>query len=737
MRFVDYLDAEKQGIDGEKRGNNVVLGITETQHAGSMTMFNATDPNNPPRGKLYVSNDYDQLRNAIINWDSFGNCEHVHYDTNQLEIACANLENNLKHWDVVLGQKIGYDDIQKVALIIGGPTENSSGDNGYGCTLPWGTFQTTKLDSVYGIRTNIGTPYSSGLLSWLDNSGNMTGTPYENANGGTTFTKKYVATTEDAIFNALVNLARIERLKKGIVVKEANKYVEDVTVTDVVSPEFQLDYSEPIRAIFYDKDGNIDETREIPQNDSNLKIEVKEDGTTKITYNFGTVYNTKKVELKFRVQAKENFIGSNNVFTNVGTPELEWKHSNRDSGGQLTGVVKEYKITTEDTPEVNVPIRFTTVNGESRDIKVGDSVNLKDLSNEIPKQVEGLLEKYGQINGALRYVWELPDGTLYPVGNVPVSNGKVGALTFPDRAYEFIGEKEGHYTGVLKLTFEPDKVDTSTGNFADDTTKKAVSELTKPGNVYINVYDEKTSFWVKKKWAVEPPADTVITFKVLANGTPIQDEGGQDKEYTLSEANSWECEITDLPSFVNEEFQKYTVEEVVPLGYLPIYSDGIKEIPVYTVDATLKFKFTDKKRSDKKYRIFYSYLGEEKYVDTEKSTFEKNIFYSVEAKALPVDEDNNPYPCEITKIQEFANNGTDLAGVVATGDYSATVEMGNPYINDTTETYVKIITNVSAYALPHTGGIGARWFTLSGLIIILSAFVYIFHIRFRRERGTQ
>lgn len=137
---------------------------------------------------------YDILRNAILAWDSFGNCEHVHYDTDALVNATTNLASNLSGWKDFYGNDILYTDIQKVAVIIGGPTENSNSTNGYGCTLPWKTFQSASLNSVYSIRTNNGTSNGSGVISWLDNAANNTGDAFCDGNG-TTFTDKFVATT--------------------------------------------------------------------------------------------------------------------------------------------------------------------------------------------------------------------------------------------------------------------------------------------------------------------------------------------------------------------------------------------------------------------------------------------------------------------------------------------------------------------------------------------------------------
>lgn len=721
LRFVDYMETYYPG-------NNLVLGITEVQHAGSQTMFSGTDGS----GKsLYVTNNYEILRQSIRNWDSFGNCEHVHYDTNALVNATTNLSSNLANWKDFYGEIIQYNDIQKVAVIIGGPTENTNSTNGYGCTLPWATFQKAGLNSVYSIRTNNGTPTNAaGVLSWLDNTANNTGAAFCDGTG-TSFTEKYVATSEDAVFNYLVQIAEKEMQKKGIDIKAEDKYVEDVEVSDTVSDEFVLDTTEPVTATVYNKDGSVAEQKTLQLDDPNLTITANPDGTTTITYNFGTVYNTKKCVLHFRVQAREDYIGSNNVYSNLGTPALGYVHEKLDHLGNPTGVEDRYRVNCYDTPQVNVPIRFTTVDGDTASIIVGESVDLADLSTAIAQNAEDLVDNYDQINGSLSYTWVLPDGTERDAGSVTVTKGSIGEQSFPSRSSVFEGTAAGQYTGTLKVTFTPETVDSGNRNFSNADTAVAVNLLTKPGNVWINVVsaDSTERFFVRKEWVGDPPEGTdSVTFRVLANGIAVTGEDGQPLVYALSAGKGWETEVSGLPSVKDGVIQNYTVEELDrPSGYLDTYRSESRVENDYAAKVTLSFTPSAKK-DNVILKITYTYNGEERtYTVPTKTTYKNGETYSFVVEDLPLDENGDPYHCEIISIV----NTNDKNNPLAVSTSSATAEK---YLRGSVSTEVKVITNTPAYELPSTGGPGAALYAAGGLLLTLSAGLLLLYKHFKRRK---
>ena len=723
LRFVDYMETNYPG-------NNLVLGITEVQHAKSQTMFSGTDEKNQP---LYVTNNYDTLRDGIRNWDSFGNCEHVHYDTGALVNATAKLASNLSGWADIDGNIIRYEDIQKVAVIIGGPTENASSTNGYACTLPWATFQSAGLNSVYGIRTNNGTSNGSGVISWLDYSGNNTGTAF-NDGTGTTFTEKYVATTEDAVFNDLVQIAEKEMGKNGIDLTGEDKYVENVKVTDIISDEFVLDTSEPITATIYNKDGSVNTQENISLDNLNLSItENAITRTTTISYDFGTVYNTKKCVLHFRVKAREDYIGSNNVFSNVGTPDLTYIHKKQDSDGNPTGEEVPYNVNCYDTPRINVPIRFTTVDGDTASILVGEQVDLKDLSTEIAKDAEDRVDNYDQINGTLSYTWVLPDSSEVGAGTVTVKNGSIGAQTFPDRSYTFTGTAAGQYTGTLKVTFTPEAVDSSNPNFSNKDTAVPVNPLTNPGNVWINVVAEGSTehFYVRKDWVGGPPEGTdSIKFRVLADGEPVKDESGIEKQYTLSTDNGWETEVSGLPSVKDGVIQNYTVEEInCPTGYLATYSSETRKDENWAAKVTLSFT-PSKDQDNVILEITYKYNDEERtYTVPDKTKYKKDKTYSFVVKDLPLNETGEPDPCEIVSI---INTNDKNNAALEVSNKTATAEK---YLKNSANTEVKVIANTPAFELPSAGGPGAIPYSAGGLLLLIISGSLLLYNHTKRRKG--
>ncbi len=151
-------------------------------------------------------------------------------------------------------------------------------------------------------------------------------------------------------------------------------------------------------------------------------------------YNFENGLQHEEMRSAFPGQARDDYIGSNNVYSNQGTPDLNYTHKKLDNLGNPTGVEDIYQVRCFDTPQVNVPIRFTTVDGDTASIIVGKSVDLANLSTAIAQNAEDLVDNYGQINGTLSYTWVLPDGSEIDAGSVTVSKGSIGEQSFPSRS---------------------------------------------------------------------------------------------------------------------------------------------------------------------------------------------------------------------------------------------------------------------------------------------------------------
>ncbi len=616
--LIDFVDYMKTNYPG----NNLFLGFTETKHDQSSGMLHTGSQ---------VTNNETLLENALITWDTFGNCEHVHYDSEALQNVVNRLESDLSVLQDVNTNPIPYDQISKTVVVIGGPTENSTEQNGYGCTLPWVTFSDNKIDAVYGIRVNDGTSYvttgtEAGVLSWLDYSKNNSGDPYypgiypegtkaddKNSTPGN-FTKKFVATTRDAVFNALVAIAEEQMKAKGLDVQNPAVSVDHVTISDTITPEFLIDdepgepgapgeTAEPAKHIYMeilDKDGNVVRKVEYPKKDAGIgdtgdkvtwtRTENK-DGSITISCDVGSLFNTQKAVLHIPVVAKEDYIGSNNVKSNVGTPDASYEHLPAPTEDNPNPKIAEYTVDCHDTPEVNVPIRFNTEDGGNTTIWVGDSVDLKDLdSDSIIADVMDRIDNYEQINGTVSFTWVLPDGSKVEIpGGLVVKNGVPDFSTMPDISCEELFDEEGNFVCTLEVTFTPNDVKNN-GNFSDqEVTAVPVNPLTKDGDVFINTIMNtgKVSLYVRKDWkdSFDHSADTV-EYILYANDEIYHDEKGQTVTGVLDASNGWENKIEDLPSAITVDDQpeviKYSVKETnVKYGYEDSYLRSSQTDEVY------------------------------------------------------------------------------------------------------------------------------------------------------------
>lgn len=447
--FRDFIDWTKEYADG-----SLMIGITNYQHGGTYSMFD----------EPYFTNSTDNLLNGIYGWDSFGDCEHIHYDNQALKKAMAELNDasNFGGWTDIKNNPV-YQDAEMISVIVGG-----------GCEAKDLKAGSTKLPQVpdgvlkhqYGIRTTSGTDYGKNtlgdMISWMDYEAQGNGKNDAPAFETGEYYKDIV--TRGQFFETLKSIYADVQAKATNMQK-----VTDVTVEDTITAEFDVKAS-GIKAYV----GNREVTTP-----ADLTVTVQNDGTTKVSYNFKTVGHGEEVHLEIPVQAKSDFIGSNNVYTNAGTPTITY-----------TGRISSTRYTQEftDTPAVNVPVRFTVNDGQKISLEPGGSVDLATLAKDnsdqsITKAVEDALGKYEQIEGTLTYQWV--DGNGNPVGNPTTATIDSTNRTAPALPSHTISTTEDDidksFDYSLKVTFTPADVKETT------TSKLPVSEQSHAGEVKIEV----------------------------------------------------------------------------------------------------------------------------------------------------------------------------------------------------------------------------------------------------------
>lgn len=447
--FRDFIDWTKEYADG-----SLMIGITNYQHGGTYSMFD----------EPYFTNSKDNLLNGIYGWDSFGDCEHIHYGNQALKKAMAELNDasNFGGWTDIKNNPV-YQDAEMTSVIVGGACEKA--DLKVGSTklpqVPDGV-----LKHQYGIRTTSGTDYGKNtlgdMISWMDYEAQGNGKNDAPAFETGEYYKDIV--TREQFFEKLKSIYADVQAKATNMQK-----VTDVTVEDTITAEFDVKAS-GIKAYV----GNREVTTP-----ADLTVTVQNDGTTKVSYNFKTVGHGEEVHLEIPVQAKSDFIGSNNVYTNAGTPTITY-----------TGRISSTRYTQEftDTPAVNVPVRFTVNDGQKISLEPGGSVDLATLAKDnsdqsITKAVEDALGKYEQIEGTLTYQWV--DGNGNPVGNPTTATIDSTNRTAPALPSHTISTTEDDidksFDYSLKVTFTPADVKETT------TSKLPVSEQSHAGEVKIEV----------------------------------------------------------------------------------------------------------------------------------------------------------------------------------------------------------------------------------------------------------
>lgn len=496
-RLASYLKAQ---------GSNVAVAIVNTQHGGGKSMI---------YGGYYTTN-MDNLIYGVEGWDTFGDCEQLHWSCDNMQEAIYNLNFELSDWTDAEGERVDLDNVTKTVVAFGGATENTEGRAGYQACLDnssdWDKGYDPAKDStvwdyvdyLYGIRTVVGTTQvyqgDRSIYSWLDNNHNQAiikgKNKYYTSIDDPDNPAYSICTTEDAIYEKLVSI-----YNQSCTVQNAPSIgvIDDATISDTVTDEFDV---KGVTATWTSCDGTsttstwtADGGTAVDPDDPSpdrISVQVNADGTTGVSVNFGTLTGTGTVDVKIDAVAKQDYLGSNNVDTNVGTPKVAWSHTNT-----VSKEVTSYEADFTERPSVNVPVLDMKATGGSGSGRVGASFNLKDYAKfDSGELLDG---RYDQLNGALTLSWvevteggaevEVADDPLYsPVTYTVVDGAIQGVYELPSCTVK--SDNAGTRTFKLKVAYVPEDAASGTvpatgkSAFADielSWTDKGVSPATDNG----------------------------------------------------------------------------------------------------------------------------------------------------------------------------------------------------------------------------------------------------------------
>ena len=456
----------------KEQGSNAAIAIVNTQHGGDYSMIS---------GGYYTTN-MDDLIYGIDGWDSFGDCEHIHWSCNSMQAAIGQITKDLQGWTDAEDEPVDLNSVTKTVVAIGGATENATGDNGYQACLDNTTnwdkdYDPSKdktawdnIDYLYGIRTVTGTTqvYQDGrpLYSWLDNKHNQSiikgKNKYYTSIDDPDNPAYSVCTSEDAVYNKLVGIYEQSRT-----VTDTSEYgvIDNATISDIVTDEFDV---KGVTATWTSCDGTtttstwtVDGGTVPGPSDSSadqISVSVNVDGSTNVSVNFGTLTGTGTIDVKIDAVAKQDYMGSNNVDTNVGTPKVNWSHTKATSQATTS-----YNASFAEQPSVNVPVLDMAATGGADSGRVGTAFNLRDYAEFDSREL--LDGRYDQLDGTLTLSWvevdangneiEVADDSSYEPVTYTVADGAIqGTFELPSCTVKL--DVVGARSFKLKVSYVPE-----------------------------------------------------------------------------------------------------------------------------------------------------------------------------------------------------------------------------------------------------------------------------------------
>lgn len=526
--------------------------------------------------------------------------------------------------------------------------------------------------------------------------------------------------------------------------------ITGATITDIIDPRFEL----------LKDDGTL-----YTQDDLNNGVSVNGgtvslvNGNYQIQWTDQTIPNKKNGEWNktIKVKAKDNFVGGNNVTTNV-SPESK--------------ISTGYGDVELPQPTVNVKVNLVV---KDKDVWIykGDTVPTNDeILNQLFSESETSYSK-GTISAAdaeghITLQWFKKD----KAGN-RTDISKEHMATTPDDDTEY----------YLEVTYNPnetstDESKTNTNQYVVGNAEKAYNpdNRNNPYGIY-KIHVIKGQIQITKNVTEASDTGRTFTFNVNAkNGQNVSDsqvsvtvKANETSgtvtlpdlsrgEYTVTEDNADGYFIqtfdivtgdgqTDCENFKSDADKslKFTLgndvnkANVITTDYTHT-SGGVKGVASYTNEAVISL---DLKKTDTENNFL---TGAKFKLEMKDGNSWKSLENNIEVKNDTSEIELNNLKAGIYKLTETtAPKGYSLLGSsiyfkVATGNVTLVDENGDPAQESnmwSLENKVLTIKNTKLYSLPESGGPGTYGFTISGVAILATALLLFINNKRREEEAKR
>lgn len=527
--------------------------------------------------------------------------------------------------------------------------------------------------------------------------------------------------------------------------------ITGATITDIIDPRFEL----------LKDDGTL-----YTQDDLNNGVEVNGGtvslvkGNYQIQWTDQTIPNKKNGEWNktIKVKAKDNFVGGNNVTTNVSP------------GSKISTGYGDVELP---QPTVNVKVNLVV---KDKDVWIykGDTVPTDEtILNQLFNESETSYSK-GTISAAdakdhITLQWK--DGTQTNIS-------KENMATTPDDDTEY----------YLEVTYDPKTTSTDeskTNTTTSDGKQHVVGAAEKaynpdnsnnPYGIY-KIHVIKGQIQITKNVTETSDTDRTFTFNVNAkNGQNVSDSqvnvivpAGETSgtvtlpdlprgEYTVTEDNAdgyfiqafdivtgdGQTDCENVKSDADKSL-KFTLgndvkkANVITTDYT-YTSVGVKGVASYTNEAVISL---DLKKTD---TDNHSLTGAKFKLEMKDGDIWKSLENDIEVKNDTSEIELNNLKAGIYKLTEttapkgYSLLGSSICFKVATGSVTLVDENGDPAQKSnmwSLENKVLTIKNAKLYSLPESGGPGIYGFTISGVAILATALLLFINNKRREEEAKR